>query len=667
VTLFARLKVAAAALCMALLTGCASAPSHPSLRAAASAQMVLPPLVPVRQFVADWDAVGAFQISPDGKQLLWLARKGLGPGLFIKNLQTGVVRSFALNVGGVWAEDSRHVLMHVHNGDENVQLFELDTQADGTQLKNLTPFVGANSFVHSRIQDSLDVLISSNKRDRKVFDLYRYDHASGRLNLLAENPGSVALWITNAKGQVVGRARKVDGLWLCELPVDATLTQWRAAFKAENTDFESVRPLGVSADNEWLWALSNRGRDKMALVKLDLNSGAETLVHADARVDVSNVLMSPAMHTPLAVGADPDHQEWKVLDARFQPVFDKLKGTTPARVTVTSISRDENFIVASVSRETGGQYVLYDVAQNQITVLGELTSSRIHKLGASAVRRPVSYTSRDGLTLNGYVTMPTLGVAAVQGSAVNLPTVVYVHGGPWARDLEFDGDPMPAFLANRGYAVLQVNYRGSRGYGRAFMEAAQGEFAGKMHTDLLDGIDHLVALGISDPRKVAIMGMSYGGYASMVGMSFSPERFACGISVVGMSDLASLLENAPPYWELGKPTWIKYVGDPAKPEDRALMTAKSPLYRAGEVRGPMLLAHGARDVRVKLDQSQRMADALTKAGKTVDLVVYPKAGHGLHRWPDNLSFYRKTEDFLAQCLGGRSAGFDYFELASWAL
>jgi dipeptidyl aminopeptidase/acylaminoacyl peptidase len=665
--MLARVLIVAAALCGGLLSGCTTAPVHPSLRSATSAKTALPPLVPVRQFVADWDAVGAFQLSPDGKQVLWLARKGLGPGLFVKSLQSGTTRSFAVNVPGVWAEDSRHILLHVHNGDENAQLLELDTQAEGTQLKNLTPFIGTNSFLHSRIQGGLDVLISSNRRDPKVFDLYRYDHEAGKLNMLAQNPGSVALWLTDAFGNVVGRARKVDDVWICELPVDATLTQWRVAFQTENTHFESVRPLGVSADKKVLWALSHRGRDKMALVQIDLNSGTEVVVHADPRVDVSSVLMSAKTHAPLALSADPDHQEWTVLDARFQQAFDKLKGPTPARVSVVSMSRDENLLLASVIRETGGQYLLYDVAQNQITVLGALTSSRVHKLGALPTQRPVSFTSRDGLTLHGYLTLPKFSADPNQASAKNLPTVVYVHGGPWARDVALSGDAMPLFLANRGYAVLQVNYRGSRGYGRAFMEAAQGEFAGKMHTDLLDGIDYLVAQGVTDPRKVAVMGTSYGGYASMVGMAFSPERFACGISLVGMSDLPSLLENAPPYWELGKPTWIKYVGDPAKPADRAVMLAKSPLSRAHQVQGPMLLAHGARDVRVKLDQSQRMAEALKKAGKSVDLVVYPKAGHGLHRWPDNLSFYRKTEDFLAQCLGGRSAGFDYFQLASWAL
>jgi dipeptidyl aminopeptidase/acylaminoacyl peptidase len=215
--------------------------------------------------------------------------------------------------------------------------------------------------------------------------------------------------------------------------------------------------------------------------------------------------------------------------------------------------------------------------------------------------------------------------------------------------------------------VLQVNYRGSSGYGRAFTQAAKGEFAAGMHSDLLDGLDTLVAQGITDPHKVAIMGASYGGYASLVGMTFTPERFACGISLFGMSDLASLLENAPPYWELNKPWWMAYVGDPAKPEERAVMDTRSPLRRAAQVQGPLLLLHGALDARVKVDQSMRMAQALRNAGKAVDLHVYARAGHGLHRWPDRLDYFRRTEDFLAQCLGGRSSGFDFYQLGSWAL
>ena len=615
--------------------------------------------MPVRTYVANWDGNGGYQLSADGKQLMWVARKGLGPGLYVKNLQTGAIRSYAVPAPGQWAEDSRHLLFQLHNGNENAHVSQLDTFAEVPNFKDLTPFAGSKSFIQSLVQDSPDLLIANNQRNAKVFDLYRYEHASGKLNLLAENPGNVARWLTDNAGHVVGRARKDADQWVYETPSDASNTRWHAMFRVNDAD--TVRPLGVSADQNFLWALSNQGRDKLALVKLDLRSGAEQLVYADPRVDISQALISTRTREPLAVALDPGYQEWKFFDPKLQAAVDKLRGTGHTRLDIDSISRDENLIVASVKRETGGETVLYTVSQDQATVLGEHTRSRIQALGNLPQQKPLRFQSRDGLELHGYLTLPE----ASHGKT--FPTVVYVHGGPWSRDFAFESDPMPLFLANRGYAVLQVNYRGSSGYGRAFMEAAKGEFAGKMHTDLLDGIDHLVAQGVTDPHKVAIMGSSYGGYASMVGMTFTPDRFACGISMVGMSDLARLLDDAPPYWDLDKPRWMHYVGDPAKPEDRAVMDAKSPLYRAAQVQGPMLVLHGARDVRVKVDQSARLVDALNQAGKPVDFYVYKNAGHGPHRWPDNLSYFRKTEDFLAQCLGGRSSGFDFYQLGSWAL
>ncbi|MEN9893902.1 MAG: hypothetical protein RLY78_4197, partial [Pseudomonadota bacterium] len=248
-----------------------------------------------------------------------------------------------------------------------------------------------------------------------------------------------------------------------------------------------------------------------------------------------------------------------------------------------------------------------------------------------------------------------------------LPTVVYVHGGPWARDLHLWPDPLPTFLANRGYAVLQVNYRGSTGYGRAFRDAAIGEFGRAMHTDLVDALDALVAEGTTDPARVAIMGYSFGGYAALVGMTTPPARFACGISGVGVTDLARLIEDMPPYWSLGRPMWLRFAGDPADPAQRAELLARSPLTHAARAQGPVLLLHGANDPRVRLDQATRMHEALRAAGQASTLQVFPHAGHGFHRWQDNLRAYRLTEDFLAGCLGGRSAGFDLFELGAAVL
>lgn len=647
----------------ALLSGCAIGPTHPTLQIDTTEPGSLPPLIPVRAFVADWNGSGAYEISPDGQRLMWMARKGLGPGLFVKDLTSGVVRSFAIPVPGQWAQDSRHVLLQLdQSGDENSHVFQLDTQAETSVLKDLTPFAGVRSYIVSQVQGSADLLLASNRRDPKVFDLYRHVAATGEFSLLAQNPGSVALWLTDRQGHVLGRARKEGDAWAYDAATDTALTTWRELFRLSY--FDTVRPLEVSADKRFLWALSNRGRDKLALVKIDLTSGAEELVHADPRVDLAQAYISRQTLQPLAVTAEPDLQTWHFFDSRLQAAAAKLMGSGESRLEVTSVSRDENLITATVIRQDGGEHVLLDVARNQLTVLGTLSRSRLHAKSPLPPQRPISFKTRDGLALNAYLTLPA-GKVSQLGKP--LPTVLLVHGGPWARDVALSLDAMPQFLANRGYAVLQVNYRGSSGYGRAFMEAARGEFAGKMHTDLLDGVNHLVAQGITDLAKVAIMGASYGGYASLVGMTHTPDTFACGVDMVGPSDLASLINDFPPYWALDKPMWLAYVGDPAQASDRAAMQAKSPLHRADQVRGPLLILHGAHDPRVKLDQSTRMVQALRQAGKSVDFHVFNNAGHGVQRWPERMTYFRKTEDFLARCLGGRSNGLDLFELASWAL
>jgi dipeptidyl aminopeptidase/acylaminoacyl peptidase len=645
-------KIFSLLLLSALFTACSTPANNTS---------PLPALVPVHRYVADWDGNGLYQISPDGEQLMWLGRKGLGVGLFVKNLKSGNVQSLGVIGYPQWAQDSRHILLMAdHAGDENVHILQFDSLDLAKPGKDLTPFAGSTSTLQTRIEGSADLLITNNRRDPKVFDLYHYTDATGELKLLAQNPGDVARWLTNAQGQLLGRVRKQDALWVYEGHDPASSTPWRALFSLSY--FDTVQPLDVGPGNRFVWALSNRGRDKQALVKIDLSSGQESVVYADARVDISQAFISAKTLEPLLLTLDPDYQELKAFDPRLQSALQHLQAQHPGhmRIQPTSISRDEDLITATLAYDEGGQHVLLKVSTGDITVLGEATRSRVHATSPLPLQTPLAFTSRDGLTLNGYLTLPT-GIRAK-----NLPTVLYVHGGPWARDVWNSGDTMPSFLANRGYAVLQLNYRGSSGYGRSFQEAAIGQFAAKMHDDLLDGVDQLIRQGITDPGKVVIMGKSYGGYASLVGMTFTPERFACGISFVGMSDLASLIDNAPPYWELGKPMWLKYVGNPANAQERATMDSKSPLYRANQVTKPLLILHGANDPRVKLDQSTRMVDALRQAGKDVDLVVFKEAGHGAQKWSDNLSYYRKTEDFLGACLGGRSSGFDWFQLGSWA-
>ena len=650
-----------------LLAACSTAPTHPSLTVnssqvttqGASAAVALPPLVPTRMYAADWDSSGGYQISPDGKQLLWAARKGLNQGLFVKNLETGVVHSYGLPLLGKWAEDSRHILLQAHNGDENSILMQLDSFAESITLKNLTPFAGAKSFLHATIDDSDDLLISSNKRDAKVFDLYRYRKATGALEMLAENPGTVHRWLTDRSGNLIARVRRDETQWVAEVArASGTTVEWKITFSVPLGDV--VIPLAASKDPRFGWALSNRNRDKIALVLLDLETGAEDVAFADPRVDVSQAWISRKSGNPLAVSVEPGKQELHFFDPELQALINKYAPPENIRLDLLNINRHENVMVLIQRDSQGGRHLLVDTERNTSVVLGELTSARINAISPLPKQVPITFQARDGLVIQGYLTRP---IDASGRELPKAPTVVLVHGGPWARDHGSDGG-MQFFLANRGYAVLQVNYRGSSGYGKAFQEAAKKEFAGKMHTDLIDGVDTLVQKGVTDAAKVAIMGASYGGYASLVGMTHTPGRFACGISLNGVSDLVSLVENAPPYWNLEMFRWHDYAGNPANPDDVQRMRDSSPLYRADKVRGPILILQGARDVRVHLDQSMRMVEALKKAGKTVDFVLFPNAGHGLHRWIEQLTYHRKTEDFLAQCLGGRSAGYDFFELGS---
>lgn len=651
------------ALAASLLAGCATGPTHPSLRPpAGEVATALPPLLPVRRFVADLDATGAYQISPDGRQLLWSGRVGLGPGLFVQDLATGRTRSFKVRALARWARDSRHVLLHLDmNGDENTHLVQMDTAAEAPVLKDLTPFPGAKSHLHGLLDDSPDLLVESNRRNPQVFDLYRYRQDTGELQLLAQNPGDVALWLTDGQGRVRGRAAQRDGQWSFQTPRDDAhdgTGAWQERFRVDV--METVRPLTLSADGRFIWALSDRGRDKQALVRLFLD-GREEVVHADPDVDISEVIVSRQTRQPLAFATDLGLQRWQFLDPGLGALVQPLTLDRPSRLAFLAMSDDERLVVASITQRDSGRHVLIDRGTGTVRTLAEHSRSRLNAISPLAETRPVQFRSTDGLTLHGYLTLPE------PRSSGPLPTVLLVHGGPFARDWHLGGQPMLEFLANRGYAVLQVNYRGSTGYGRAFRDAAQGEFAGRMHQDLIDGLDALIAQGIVDPARVAIVGSSYGGYASLVGMTFTPNRFACGISVVGMSDLSRLLEQAPAYWASSRPLWQRFIGDASDPVQREQQLQRSPITRATDAQGPILLLHGAHDPRVKLEQSQRMAQALRAAGKPVELHVFERAGHGLHRWQDRLREFRLTEDFLAGCLGGRSGGFDLFEIGAWVL
>jgi dipeptidyl aminopeptidase/acylaminoacyl peptidase len=654
------LLCAAALIAFTQLSGCAIAPTHPSLASA-----VLPDLIPVRDFVADRESTGGYSVSPDGKKLAWMGTDGITPALWVKTIALDAAKTDAKAFHTRaryyrWSADSKYLAVVMDSGgDENAHIFVGNVGGSDTKLMDMTPFEKTTSHISRVVDGGSEIVVTSNRRDKKVFDPYKLDLSTGKLTLMATNPGNVAYWGVDREGLLRGRVMLEGEQSLLQVPSSADFSTWKTTAKWSR--FDSVQAVELAEGGKWAWALSNRGRDKQALVKLDLATGDEAVVYEVPEVDVDRVLISRKTQRPLLAYSMPNYPRLEVYDAAMKQRLQRLADGQPATIAVTSIDDAETTYTVSVATAKGSKsYLISGAGEPQ--ALGENSLSRLAATNALATSKPISFTSRDGLQIHGYLTLP-------EGtSGKNLPMVLYVHGGPWARDRwGNDGQgKVSQMMANRGYAVLQVNYRGSSGYGRAFQDKAIGEFAGKMHDDLIDGVNWAVKTGVADPAKVAIYGGSYGGYAAMLGATITPEVFACAVNIVGVTSLARLLETAPPYWELGLPWWYRFVGDPAKAADRAIMDAKSPLFHAAKATKPILIMHGVNDPRVKLEQSELMVAALKKEGKQVDYVTVKGDGHGNFKWNNNLTLFRKTEDFLAKCLGGRSSGFDYYQLGAWA-
>ena len=637
------------------LAGCASGPTHPAL---AGAQ--LPEMIPVRDFVTSREATGNHRISPDGRQLAWMGTQGNTAAIWVRTLGQDDARAFPIRARGFsWTADSQYLAASVDTtGDENRHIHTLAVHQPGAAWVDVTPFARTASWLVQTVQGGSDLMVTTNRRDKKLFDLHRVSARTGVHTVVATNPGNVSSWIVDRRGGLQARMTVAGEQATLQRPDAQAHGGWVNAAQWDRFDF--VRLLELDADATHVWALSARGRDKTSLVRMRLADGAETVVHASTDVDLDNVLISRRTHQPLLAYSLPGYPRREAFDAALGHRLDALAAGQPAEVSITSMDDAERTMTAVSATDKGSRTYLLN-ADGSTEPLGESRLSLVQDKLATA--RPIALKARDGLPLQGYLTLP-VGVAPHK-----LPLVLMVHGGPWARDrwAENSGNRRtPQFLANRGYAVLQINYRGSSGYGRAFMESARGEFAGKMHDDLLDGVRWAVQQGIADPARVAIYGASYGGYAALVGATFTPEVFACAIDVVGLSNLALFLEKVPPYWEMGIIGWHRYIGDPSKPDDRLAMDAKSPLFKVGPQTSPLLIMHGVNDPRVKLEQSELMVQALRKAGRPVDYVTFQGDGHGNQRWPNNLTLYRKTEDFLAQCLGGRTSGFDYYQWGAWA-
>lgn len=633
-----------------LLTGCATTATHPALMS----EKEPPALIPVRDFVASRSSNWDYQISPDGKKLAWLAVQGISIHIFVKDLENNTTRTFqAKNFYGFeWAQDSRRLIFANSQGDENVAYASFDTEK--LKVVFLSPQAGAKAGLLRQIaNDPAHVWIVHNQRDKSLFDLYKVNLDTQESTLVAKNPGNASNVLIDAHGVFRGRIVKQGDISSIEL-LQADAETYKPVYQWFSSDLVEVT--SIADDGATLYLLSNKGHDRKVLLALSAANGAETLLYEDPIVDVSSIYTHPITGKPLVAFIDPDYPKAEVLDQSLRDTFKFLNRKTPARVRIHSSDRTFQHLTFSLNTDKGTEWYLYDIARERQELLG--TSPSLEHKDELADMQPIEFRSRDGIALRGYLTLPK------NIPARNLPMVLRVHGGPWWRDV-WGYDSEVQFLANRGYAVMQLNYRGSLGYGRRFEELAIGEFAGKMQDDLLDGAQWAIDKGIADPNKIAIAGGSYGGYATLVGMSFTPDKFACGIDIFGPSDLAKLVEDFPPYWKFELDRWHRFVGDPSNPADRAIMQSKSPLFKANNINKPLLVIQGGMDVRVRADQSEALVEQLKRAHKPVDYWYIPEAGHGLHHWPQRMKQFRKSEDFLAECLGGRSGGMDYYQLGSW--
>ncbi|MDD2772558.1 MAG: S9 family peptidase [Elusimicrobiales bacterium] len=598
--------------------------------------------IPLRDFFRKPEKAG-FDISPDGAFISFLAPYERRMNIFVQKRGTGYAVRVSSETrrdlaGYFWKGNDHLVYVKDFGGDENFHL--VSVSRDGGSLRDLTPFEGVRARIIDDLPDSdTDLIIGLNKRNKEIFDAYRLNAVTGVMRLVAENPGNITGWLTDHDGKLRA-AIAIEG-------TDSVLL-YRAL---ENELFkpvlkfsyrENFSPQFFTPDNKNLYALSDIGRDKQAVVEFDPAAGKEIRVlYENPEVDVDSLSYSRKRRVLTMARYAKVKMERKFFDAETESlvrdVQARLKGY---ELSFEGYDKAEDiYVLRAYSDRTKGTYYIYNATAKKLAKLSEampwLDENNMAEM------RPVSYKSRDGLTINGYLTLPR-GVAPE-----NLPVVVNPHGGPWERDTwRFISEIQ--FLANRGYAVLQMNFRGSTGYGRKFVEASFKQWGKAMQDDITDGVNYLVKEGIADPKRIAIYGGSYGGYATLAGLAFTPDLYACGVDYVGPSNLLTLLASIPPYWKLELEQDYEKIGNPET--EKELLKAASPLFSADRIKAPLFVAQGKNDPRVSINESNQIVGSLRRRGVQVEYMVKDNEGHGFHNEENQFDFYEAMEKFLAKHL-----------------
>ena len=596
-------------------------------------------LLPLRDFFRN-PQKSNFQLSPNGEFISYTEPYAMRMNIFLRTVSEDanpkqITFIEDRDITQYFWKGNDHILYVKDNGgDENFHLYSV--QISNMQKTDLTPFPETTVIIIDDLPDDpYKIIIGTNQRNKEIFDPYLVDVRDGKVELLIENPGNITSWLTDHKGEI-RIAITTDG-------VNSTLL-YRADNKSEFVEIltttykETLSPLFFTFDNKNLYAISNINRDKTAAVIIDPSTGAELeMIYQNEKYDTGGIGYSHHRKVLTHINITTWKDEEIILDPKIRTIKEELKKYFQnEEVYLVSNDKEEKiFIVRTYSDKQLGSFYLYSTITGKIRHIADRNPWL--KPEEMCAMKPISYITRDGRTIEGYLTLPLGSVCK------NLPTIVNPHGGPWSRDV-WGFNPEVQFLANRGYAVFQMNFRGSTGYGKEHFTASFKQWGKTMQDDITDGVQWLIDQDISDPARIAIYGASYGGYATLAGMAYTPELYACGVDYVGVSNLFTFMNTIPPYWKPYLEMMYEMVGEPEK--DIELMKAVSPVFHVDKIKAPLLIAQGAKDPRVNKKESDQMVEALKKRGIDVPYIVKENEGHGFANEENRFELYEMMEVFF---------------------
>lgn len=589
-----------------------------------------------------------YQLSPDGTYFSFMAPYERRRNIFVQKIGSEeamrLTSEIARDISGYgWASSTRLLYIKDAGGDENFQLYAVDR--DGSNPKDLTPFEGVRIQIIDILEDiEEEIIIGMNKNNPQLFEPYRLNIHSGELTQLATNDNvlePIDRWMTDHEGRLRIATKVQDGTNSVLMYRDHEDEPFREILKTDFT--ESMTPLFFDFEKEHIvYAASNLGRDKSVITQFDMHTGEETgeVLFSHKEVDVSGLRYSKKRKVLTVITYVTDKVHRHFLDDSSMATYEKLKEQLPGyQIGFSSYNKEEDkFIIRTSSDRSLGSYYFYDVRADELTKITDVSPWLDEEDLVETT--PIQYQSRDGLTIHGYLALP-------KGQTKNVPIIINPHGGPWVRDT-WGYNPEVQLFASRGYGVLKMNYRGSTGYGKAFFKSSFKQWGKKMQDDISDGVQWLIDEGIADPKRIAIYGGSYGGYATLAGVTFTPDLYCCAIDYVGVSNLFTFMKTIPPYWKPYLEMMYEMVGNPEK--DTEQMREASPVYHVDKIKAPLFVIQGANDPRVNIDEADQIVRSLRERNIDVPYMVKYNEGHGFHNEENRFEVYKAALGFLAKHL-----------------